>query len=181
MKEVEVSTKFAGSVPQINLNFHPGHQFASPNIVPFKSFSSLLAEDEEDDHNLTLLSDIKNHREQIDQIITFHCDTLRHSLAGALHREAEERASKKLKEKDLELEARMSQSIELEKMVEDYKAEAESLKTRVLYLEQTKESLRLSLKDAIARVAMRRMWRRILSRRLVIQHRVGRSGSSARL
>ncbi|GFP86644.1 boi-related E3 ubiquitin-protein ligase 1, partial [Phtheirospermum japonicum] len=60
----------------------------------------------------------------------------------ALHHTAEEKAAKALREKELELEAKFARTIELEKMVDDYKAEAEWLRGEVDYLERTKKTLR---------------------------------------
>ncbi|KAI3470995.1 hypothetical protein Pfo_027658 [Paulownia fortunei] len=170
MKEVEVAAEIAEPGPpaahQINLFNLQDQHFASPNVplngchsqvqqilntaAPFKSFTTLLAAAAEEDDHRTLSTDVKNQREQIDQIITFHCDSLRRILALTLHGVAEERAAKKLRGKEMELQAKLTQNMELENRVEHYKEEAERLQGRVRYLEQAAESLRLGLRDAIA-------------------------------
>ncbi|KAK4433438.1 hypothetical protein Salat_1106100 [Sesamum alatum] len=160
---------------QINLfNLH-GTQFASPgvalngraqsqvqqtlnNAAPFKpfSFTSLLnAADEDDSGSLSM--EIQNQTEQVDQIVLFHNENLRQALAGvlgknhrALHRVAEETAAKKLKARELQLHAKLSQNAELERMVEHYKGEAERLLIRVRCLERTTMSLQAGLQEANA-------------------------------
>ncbi|KAI3458396.1 hypothetical protein Pfo_015059 [Paulownia fortunei] len=126
--------------------------------APFKPFSfmSLLTGDDEDDRN-SLFTDIKNQSEQIDQIVLLHSQNLRQALGGmlekhhlTLHRVAEERATRKLKEREMELQGKLAQNAELERMVEHYKAEAERLLLRVRYLERATMSLRAGLQEATA-------------------------------
>ncbi|KAL2227304.1 UNVERIFIED_CONTAM: BOI-related E3 ubiquitin-protein ligase 1 [Sesamum indicum] len=174
MKEVEAETiehtPAAAASNQINLfNLHGPH-FASlngrhsqvqqilNNAAPFKpfSFTSLLTAADEDDLD-SLSMEIKNQTEQVDQILLFHNENLRQSLAGVLgkhrrtlHRVAEEKAAKKLKAKELELHGKLSENAELERMVEHYKGEAERLLIRVRCLERTTMSLQAGLQEANA-------------------------------
>lgn len=84
-------------------------------------------------------------------------ENLRQALKGVLgkhhrtlHQAAEEKAAKKLKERELELQGKLAQNAELQRMVEHYKAEAERLLIRVRHLERAKMSLRERLQEANA-------------------------------
>ncbi|XP_073297695.1 E3 ubiquitin-protein ligase BOI-like [Primulina huaijiensis] len=93
---------------------------------------------------------------QIDQIITAHEVDLRYALGRMLsehhritHNAAEERATKKLREREMELQENMSKNAELKEMAAHYKAEKEKVHDRVEFLEQVTKSLQSRLRDAV--------------------------------
>ncbi|KAK6155973.1 hypothetical protein DH2020_010221 [Rehmannia glutinosa] len=159
--------KEVGGVPnEFNLfNLH-GQHFAPPppdrrpsqvqqilnTAAPFKPFSfmSLLTADEDDLRN-------KIQTEQIEQIILLHSENLRQALGSMLEKQqqtinrvAEERAAKKMKQKETQLEKKLAENGELERIAEHYKREAERLLRKVRHLEQATMSLRSSLEEATA-------------------------------
>ncbi|KAG8381021.1 hypothetical protein BUALT_Bualt06G0077400 [Buddleja alternifolia] len=80
-------------------------------------------------------------------------ENLKHVLTGMMenHRHvAEERAAKKLKEKEEEMQRKLNETAYLEQLVELYKGESERLQVRVRCLERTTMSLRASLEEARA-------------------------------
>ncbi|KAL6530364.1 hypothetical protein OROHE_014717 [Orobanche hederae] len=124
-------------------------------LRPF-SFMSMLAADDEDDRD-SFLAEIKSQREQMNHILLLHTDILRQALGGMLekqhkivHRAAEEKAAKKLKQKEIELQNKSLQNIELERKAEHYKKEAERLSTKVRNLERATMSLKSCLEEAKA-------------------------------
>ncbi|KAL6509399.1 hypothetical protein OROGR_022709 [Orobanche gracilis] len=127
-------------------------------IRPF-SFTSLLTADEdvdEDDRD-SFLAEIKSQREQMNHILLLHTDILRQALGGMLekqhkimHRAAEEKSAKKLKQKEIELQNKSLQNIELERKAEHYKKEAERLSTKARNLERATMSLKSCLEEANA-------------------------------
>ncbi|KAL3650372.1 hypothetical protein CASFOL_006775 [Castilleja foliolosa] len=150
MKGVTNSEKIAEQVPHESSI----HNFAPQNVVPgFQSHglqllsnTALLAAVEADDHN-SITRQIENQRAEVDQIFASHHDSLRRRMEGALHRGAEEEASKALIEKDRELEAKYARAIKLEKKVNQYKKDIDWYKRELNYLETTIRSYKLSLDE----------------------------------
>ncbi|EYU35171.1 hypothetical protein MIMGU_mgv1a018739mg, partial [Erythranthe guttata] len=150
-----------------------GYQFASPingaseqyssqlqqilngTAAPYNSFTALLAAaatQDEDHHTHTDFSaDVENHALEIDRLITSHRENLRYALAGTRGGAAEEGAAvKKLKVKELELDAKVKQVADLEKTAEHYQAESDQLRETVWALKEEIRSLRSCLRDVIA-------------------------------
>ncbi|KAL8552421.1 hypothetical protein ACS0TY_001203 [Phlomoides rotata] len=154
------------------LNVH-GQQFAPPNLPldshfssvqqilnnaapkrPFSYMSLLTAPDEEVANAEPLFKDISNQRAKIDQLVSLHTENLKQALSGALgqhlhdvHRGAEERAAKRLKDRESEL---LVQNAQLQSMADHYKTQAERLVIRVRTLERTNRSLTERLDEANA-------------------------------
>ncbi|KAH7840958.1 hypothetical protein Vadar_023833 [Vaccinium darrowii] len=119
-------------VPQQNMN------------MPMLSFTSLL----NDDH----AAEIVEQGDQIDEIIKAHAEQLRRTLADkwqghyrTLLCSAEERASKKLQEKEIELERTVLRNAELEQMVAHFSKEAQVWEEKVKRLEDMVGRLRAEL------------------------------------
>ncbi|KZV34902.1 hypothetical protein F511_04876 [Dorcoceras hygrometricum] len=88
----------------------------------------------------------------LDQIITAHEVNLKHALGGMVseHRRiTEERATKKLREREVELQENMSKNMELKELAAHYEAEKERVHDRVIYLEHVTESLQSLLREAV--------------------------------
>ncbi|GER50854.1 SBP (S-ribonuclease binding protein) family protein [Striga asiatica] len=114
---------------------------------PF-SFTSLLVANDEDDVD-PLTAEIQSQSEQVNQIILLHTDILRQALGGvlekqhrAIHRAADERAQQKLKQKEVELQIKSAQNIELARKAEHYRKEVEHLRAMVEHLEQATTNLK---------------------------------------
>ncbi|KAH6830868.1 hypothetical protein C2S53_005792 [Perilla frutescens var. hirtella] len=114
---------------------------------PFSYMALLTADEDEDEEEddfdyYPISKDVKNQSDQIDQMITYHNENLRQSVVGMLEKHnhslqcaAEERAAKRMKERDLKLQEHIERNEELERLVEHYKGESNRLLTRVRYLE----------------------------------------------
>ncbi|KAL7146638.1 hypothetical protein ABFS83_06G055100 [Erythranthe nasuta] len=118
---------------------------------PF-SFTSLLTSDEGPN---SVIPYTRNHTEEVEQLIFLHCENLRQALRGTIgthnqkiNRWVEEKAAKKLKEKESELQQKTARNIELERLATLYKSEAERLLNRSRQLETMNISLRASLQEA---------------------------------
>ncbi|KAI8007099.1 hypothetical protein LOK49_LG07G00685 [Camellia lanceoleosa] len=117
-----------------------------PLPLPFLSFTSMLTEDR--------TAQIVEQSDQIDEIIKTHADQLRRTLADKWQRHystlicaAEERASKRLKERELECELTVRRNAELEQRAAQYSEEAHVWQAKARKLEQTAASLRAALRQ----------------------------------
>ncbi|KAL3524097.1 hypothetical protein ACH5RR_016931 [Cinchona calisaya] len=164
-KPKPVSIYYSNGAFRLDLNNNNNHQHpAAPSPVlenlnicaPFKSFTSLLtgADDDLD----FLPSFLKEQNSKIDQIIQTQGDHLRRILESMQRRqyevlecEAEERAAKKLKEKELELNQVARKLVGMEIRENLFQKENQILKNRVRRLEETNNSLRAELQEAILR------------------------------
>ncbi|XP_058184146.1 BOI-related E3 ubiquitin-protein ligase 1-like [Rhododendron vialii] len=120
------------------------------NLLPLLSFTSLLNEDR--------TAEIVEQSDQIDEIIRTHAEQLQRALADkwqghyrTLQCAAEERAAKRLKEREGEMEKMVRRNAELEQMAARYSAEAEVWRTEAKRLENTVGTLRASLLKATVR------------------------------
>ncbi|XP_028093052.1 probable BOI-related E3 ubiquitin-protein ligase 2 [Camellia sinensis] len=121
-------------------------KMCTPLSLPFLSFTSMLTEDR--------TAQIVEQSDQIDEIIKTHADQLRRTLADKWQRHystliyaAEERASKRLKERELECELAVRRNAELEQRAAQYSEEAHVWQAKARKLEETAASLRAALRQ----------------------------------
>ncbi|XP_059669330.1 probable BOI-related E3 ubiquitin-protein ligase 3 [Cornus florida] len=136
------------SLPASLINQSPSQQ-PPQHFTPVLSFTSLLTDD--------FSANIQEQSDQIEQIANspLQADQLRRTLAEKWQRHystlmcaAEERASKRLKERGAELERTVRRNKELELCAAQYRMEAQVWKAQTEILEERVASLRESLVEA---------------------------------
>ncbi|CAI9091944.1 OLC1v1027067C1 [Oldenlandia corymbosa var. corymbosa] len=133
-------------------NSFPNESHDPYSIKPASSFTELLTAGDDD----LMPRYVMEQNAHIDQLIAAQGDQLRRSLAEAQRRQyclllfdAEERAAKKLKEKDLELSEMASQKAALEHKEVALHREISELQRRVKALERENGALRLDVQEAL--------------------------------